>query len=124
MHMCGYVRLNLLPREELLNGQVGAGPDLSPSGRGRIIPGASGGVSRDRESKNLSNVARGCGAVRGHLDLHWMGHSCDVRGGTLSKYRRAFLVWLTVVPAICGTVVVIRYSCESCCANEYVYYVR
>ena len=35
-------------------------------------------VSRDREPKNLSTVAGGCGAFCGHLDLHWMGHSCDV----------------------------------------------
>jgi hypothetical protein len=27
--------------EELLDGEVGAGPDLSPSGRGRFAPGAS-----------------------------------------------------------------------------------
>jgi DNA-binding NarL/FixJ family response regulator len=38
--------------------------------------------------------------------------------GLMSKYREAFLIWLTVVAAICGTVVVIRYTSESCHAYE------
>jgi hypothetical protein len=36
----------------------------------------------------------------------------------MSKYKEAFLIWLTVVAAICGTVVVIHYTCESCHADE------
>jgi hypothetical protein len=79
MRMYGCVRLSLLPREELLNGGSG--------GRPRPITQRSGphrlrriqGMSHDREPKNLSDVARGCGAVRGHFDLHWMGHFYDVR---------------------------------------------
>jgi hypothetical protein len=39
-------------------------------------------------------------------------------GGLMSKYREAFLIWLTVVTAICGTVVVIHYTSESCHARE------
>ncbi len=45
-------------------------------------------------------------------------------GEPLSKYRKAVLVWLTIVIAVCGTVVVIHYSCELCRAYEHVYYDR
>jgi hypothetical protein len=40
----------------------------------------------------------------------------------MSKHRKAFLVWLTIVSAICGTVAVIHYTCESCMADEVVIY--
>ena len=45
-------------------------------------------------------------------------------GRPTSKYRKAFLVWLTILIAICGTVVVIHYSCEPCRAYEHLYYDR
>ena len=74
--------LELVLREELLNGAGGGRPrpltQRSGPNRFRRIR----RMSRDREPKNLSAVARGCGAFCGHLDLHWMGHSCDVRRGT------------------------------------------
>jgi hypothetical protein len=37
----------------------------------------------------------------------------------MSKYRKAFLIWLAIVTAICGTMVVLRYTCESCRAYEW-----
>jgi len=42
-----------------------------------------------------------------------MGHFYDLREEAMSKYRQAFLIWSTVVTAICGTVVVINQSCAS-----------
>jgi len=39
----------------------------------------------------------------------------------MPKYRKAFLVWLTIVIAICGTIVVIHYSCEPCRNIEAIY---
>jgi hypothetical protein len=36
----------------------------------------------------------------------------------MSKYKKAFLVWLAIVTTICSTVAVIHYSCESCRADE------
>jgi hypothetical protein len=69
MHMCGYVRLKLLPGEELLNGQVGGRPrpitPLSP-------PGMSGGVLRPANHKSC--------AVPGYVDLHRTGSGL-VEGG-------------------------------------------
>jgi hypothetical protein len=38
----------------------------------------------------------------------------------MSKYRKAFLIWLTIVTAICGTMVVLHYTCDSCRAYELV----
>jgi hypothetical protein len=32
----------------------------------------------------------------------------------MSKYRKGFLIWLAIVTAICGTVVLLHYTCESC----------
>src|SRR5262245_39328622 len=37
------------------------------------------GQSHDREPKNLPDVARGCGAVRGHPDLRSMGRTWHLR---------------------------------------------
>jgi hypothetical protein len=34
----------------------------------------------------------------------------------MSKYRKA--IWLVVVAAICGTMVVLHYTCESCRVYE------
>jgi hypothetical protein len=36
----------------------------------------------------------------------------------MSKYRKAFVIWLAIVTAICGTMVVLHYTCESCRAYE------
>jgi|GraSoi_2013_40cm_1033754.scaffolds.fasta_scaffold16623_1 hypothetical protein len=42
----------------------------------------------------------------------------------MSKYRIAFLIWLTVVTTVGAAVATIHYSCESCRANEHVYYLQ
>jgi hypothetical protein len=39
-------------------------------------------------------------------------------GKVMSKYRKAFLIWLAIVTEICGTMVVLHYTCESCRAYE------
>jgi hypothetical protein len=35
-------------------------------------------------------------------------------GKVMSKYRKAFLICVAIVTAICGTMVVLHYTCESC----------
>ena len=42
----------------------------------------------------------------------------------MSKYRIAFLIWLTVVTAVGATVATIHAFCESCRNNEVVYYLQ
>jgi hypothetical protein len=43
---------------------------------------------------------------------------CRPAGRFMSKYRKAFLIWLATVTAICGTMVVLHYTCGSCRAYE------
>lgn len=70
MHISGNVRSNLLAREDL-TGKWGRPRPITQRVGAAITP---GGCHVTASQKSFY-VAQGCGAVRGYLDLHWMGHS-------------------------------------------------
>lgn len=69
-----------LPREDLLNGVNGGRPRPITQRRRPHRLRRIREVSHEREPKNLSNMARRCGAVRSQFDRHWMGHFYDEGG--------------------------------------------
>jgi hypothetical protein len=72
----------------------------------------------------MSIAVRHVECRRSHDTSTYSWRSAPAREDPMSKYRIAFLIWLTMVTTVGAAVATIHYSCESCRANEHVYYLQ